>query len=809
MLWRATLAFGLGLGCADLGLLAFATAARLSIVALVVRIAGRTHRPLAEVGLLLAMLACGAMALSTALESAGAFELTTPREAIVEATVCRVGGSLARLDVDLCGSVDVDDPARRLPPRIRLRAPEEPDALEAFDRLTTGHRIRAKLRLLPLRPASNPGARDGRRALQRQGVGARAVLADPALWVRLSSRDEFIWPGRAALAHAFRAKRRDIANRLSHHGEGGGLLRALVLGDRGGLAVEGRADFAALGLAHLLAVSGLHVALVAGAAYALAFEALRRRVRFTAARDSRRAALWFALLCAVLYGALAGWGIPVRRALLFAAVIALGVGLRRSVRPAQALPVAALLLLVAEPHALFEASAQLSFAATAALMLAVERTPHDGVGWIGRFVDAARALIHTSATAIAGTATILSLHGLQVGAAGLVVNLVAVPWTAFVLLPAAIASASIAALFEGELSEAVLTLLAEPARWSLGAVAWAAGWFAAPPRVGKPGLLAVVLSLALVAVVLRVRSTRARVMACLVSILALQFTTTVEVQPAPPRVVFFDVGQGDAILVQGREAAVLVDGGRAVAGRFDQGARVVLPGLRALGVARLDVVVATHADVDHRGGLEAVLLAMPVRELWLPPNWQREPGLVGLAKLARERGARVRNVARGDPVQRFGALELEVLWPRRARRAATRNDDSIVLRARFASDGRTHGSVLLTADIGVASEATLLATGIPLAADVLKVGHHGSRGSSSAAWLRAVGAEHAIVSAPCHGRSGLPSPDAMARLAATSTSIHWTGEVGAVLVGFGPRSDAPVVRRWLEPRGCSISRPTN
>ncbi|MDP6977355.1 MAG: DNA internalization-related competence protein ComEC/Rec2, partial [Myxococcota bacterium] len=674
MLWRATLAFAVGLLWANAVGGGAGPAAKAGGVVLAVAFAAGRRPWLREFAICAVMLACGVMALAGPLARASAEILEAPRDLIIEATVCGSGGSLSRPHVDLCRGFDVEEPERAVPSRIRMGAPDDPGAIAGLDDLVSGHRVRARVRLLPLQGASNPGARDWRRRFERQGIAARARLLDAALIVRLSSRDDFIAPGVAGVVTGFRAVRREIARRLSEYGTGGGLLRALVLGDRSGLSEAQRAMFANLGIAHLLAVSGLHVALVAGFAFVAGLALLRNTHRVAAHRDARKAALAWAVCAAVAYGALAGWGIPVRRALIFLVVIAATVGLRRTVRPTQPLALGALVLLAVEPHALFEASAQLSFAATAALLVASGATSRETGRSDNSFAAATVSLMRTSATAMVATAPVLAAHGVPLGAAGLVTNLIAVPWVTFVLLPAALFAAVVACVPENAAGRLLLELSTALAGASFEVVALVDRWQPVSPATGAPSAASILVSLLGVGWALRLHATWARVAVCACVIGGLQLAPRASIDPAPPRVVFFDVGQGDAILVQGRSGAVLVDGGRAVPGRFDQGRRVVVPGLRALGVAELDAVVATHADIDHRGGLEAILRSIPTRELWLPPHAETDSGFGSLFALARRMGIRIRNVAAGDQPRVFGDVRLETLWPRRDQRAATRND---------------------------------------------------------------------------------------------------------------------------------------
>jgi competence protein ComEC len=165
----------------------------------------------------------------------------------------------------------------------------------------------------------------------------------------------------------------------------------------------------------------------------------------------------------------------------------------------------------------------------------------------------------------------------------------------------------------------------------------------------------------------------------------------------------------------------------------------------------------------------------------LPPGGRAEPAFAALREIAQRRGVAIEERAAGDPALWIGDIEVQPIGPPRSARAASRNDGSLVLRVRV--NGRV---VLLPGDLELAGEQRLLRGGMPLAADLLKLGHHGSRTSSGAALLRAAAPALAIVSAPLHGRFGMPHAESVARLAARRIPWCWTGRDGALLVGLGP-----------------------
>jgi competence protein ComEC len=365
-------------------------------------------------------------------------------------------------------------------------------------------------------------------------------------------------------------------------------------------------------------------------------------------------------------------------------------------------------------------------------------------------------------------------------------------------MPAALLAGVLAGVApEHRIDDVALGALRAIAGFSLDALA-AAARFAPAPWPSQPAPLFVGLALATLFFVVRATTPWRRIAGALAIVALLALAPAAAIEPRPPRVVVLDVGQGDAVLVQGRSAALLVDAGVALPGGADLGHSVVVPALRALGVGRLDLLVASHADLDHRGGLQSVLRALPVARLWLPHGAIDDPAFAATIAAAQAAGAQVEEQgAAGAPLE-VGDLRVEPLWPPPGDDAASRNDRSLTLRVRVG--GR---SVLLPGDLEDAAERRLLASGVALHADVLKLAHHGSRTSSSAAWLAAVGGSVAVASAPRFGRFGMPHPEVVARAVDAGYALWWTGRDGAVLVGLDPTLP---VRGWRQ-AGASRSGP--
>jgi competence protein ComEC len=708
-----------------------------------------------------------------------------------------------------------------LPARLLLRIADDQGTENGIEsradtRLWPGARVRLALRIQPIHGRRNPGAIDREREWARRGIAARARLVDPN-WVVLRSDPSALTSRGARGPVRWRAEaRRLIGERLGRSGDSSGLARALSLGDRAALASGIADDFRALGLSHLLAISGLHVGMVAGLLGWLTLWALV----WVAPRliDPFPWVLAIAALGAGGYAWLVGGSISVKRAWCCLLVVGLFALARRSPRPIELLAGIAIVLWVQEPSMVFDLGAQLSFAACLGLITA-------GV-WRGPFVDRPDAAevsveassvaqrlrshlglsVRASCAAGFGTAGVLASHGLSTAFWAPVANAIAVPWTAVVALPGSLGSALLASFFELGFGSMLtrdlwmtraLTVLLWPSGGLVDAVAWCAAHLPRSVLVasGSPFLVGVAALLGLVA--LRLGWIGSTVLCWILVALAGgvpradqgRFATT-------PRVWFFDVGQGDAALVEGRRASILVDAGPGAPN--GSGGQALVESLRALGRNEVDLFVVTHADLDHRGGAIRVLESLDVAELWLPAVGRGDGALDRLVQVARARGTGVSwRSAEAMPADR-GDLRIETLWPPKGSNPRSRNAGSLVLRIRVG--GR---SVLFLADVDSSIEFALRREAPQrIRADYLKVSHHGSRGGTREAFLDFVAARHAFVSAPCSSRRGLPNSETLDRIRRSGTRLWWTGRDGAVAV-FPERFESKgEVVAWADPRAC-------
>lgn len=562
-------------------------------------------------------------------------------------------------------------------------------------------------------------------------------------------------------------------------------LRGIVIGDRSAVPPELDDRWRAVGIYHVLSVSGLHLAVVAG----LVFAVLRRLISASPWGGRVHPARWAAppsLVFAVGYTLATGAQLATVRALIVIALVLAGAMLDRPLRLVDALGAAALLILAWHPADLADPSFQLSF--VAALTLALRPSPNVHGPRIRRW------LVHgitTSAWIAITTAPITALHFQQVSAGGVIGNLALTPLVEVIALPLALAGI-------------VLGPLGSPLIWIatqlVALVDGAAGLLAVVTPVGHIAVATATTMCALVALSLwlatRPRRTRLDVLGWTALCAAWALART------PPalgtlRVTFVDVGQGDAAIIELPDGDVwLIDaGGNASAHTL---AAAAAPGATITRVLatyahdRIDLAIVSHPHPDHYLGLAA--LGVPIGELWSATELERAPPARGgalpsfgeLADALAARGTLLAHPALGL-VRAQAGVTLEILAPRyqlddgrpaiaAADPVRSANDNSLVIALEFR--GRR---ILLLGDVEQEGEDALLADGIGRA-DVVKVPHHGSPTSSSAPLVAATHPALAVISCGRGNTFGFPSPAVVARWRAVGARVVRTDTDGTLVV---------------------------
>lgn len=690
------------------------------------------------------------------------------------------------LDLEAAGEGGWQRASGRVQLRVAVREretmPGGPASLEPTG-LAVGARVEVRAELRPLPSGGNPGLFSPGAWLARRGVAATGYVPD-LRFVRP------VEPGRGPRA-VVEGLRQRLVERLFRRlpQERAALGAALLLGDRRWLPDSLEERMRGAGLGHLLAVSGMHVGILAGLAWWLAGG--RRREPGTAARAG--ISLWLAAL-ALLTG-----GAPSARRAVVMALIALWAP-RGRLDPAQGVAAAGVALLLVDPLVAREMGFQLSFAATGGILLLGPRLG----ATLGRLAGRPGRSLGYGAAAAVGVSPLTAWHLGEVALWSVPATLVATP-----LLGVGLAGLLVLALL-GDATPGLLTGAVDLVLRSLLAVAdGISGLPGARWMVARPGPGALILAGGLLAWAARPgprllsRGFRWRRRALLLAALAGLAAWTGAREPGVLTVTVIDVGQGDSLLIQTpRGRTVLVDGGGWPAfGREppppDVGERVVVPFLRVLGMRRLDLVASTHPDADHSLGLRAVLESFPVGMVvhngWIRPGAPVE--ILGSWRVEGEHlaqdhpGARKRGgiphlaLKAGDRIVLEPGITLTVLHPPvDAFLDRESNEASLVLLLE-----RGAFRILLLADAEATTERALLARWgrEGLRSDVVKLAHHGAASGAWLPFLEEVAPQVALVSVGEGNRYGHPHPETLAVLERLGVPLYRTDRDGALRVEVG------------------------
>ena len=598
-----------------------------------------------------------------------------------------------------------------------------------------GERWRFEISLRRPAGMSNPGGFDYEAWLYAQGIGAvGSIRSGERLEEAVTTR------GIAGLRHQIRSELRDVLAEQP----GGERMIALVVGDKSVLDKNDWLVLQATGTAHLMVISGLHVGMLAAAVFGVI--TLLGRSGILLWPWPR---LWLAIpvviLFAALYALLAGFDVPVQRAVL---MISLGLLIQLLYRQPGLWTfwlVAFAAVVAYNPAAPLRAGFWLSFIAVGLLLYGMGSRIGAGNLWWkwGR----------AQWVVFVGLWPWLLLWCMPGSLSSPLANMIAIPWVSLLVVPMALLGTLLQLLFDWPW---LVQLAAVLLNWLFAGLEWIAQ-FRPAERLAFPGWPGFLLGLAGVTALL---SPLARILWLPAAVCLLALLWPPQPRPAPGQlwVTVLDVGQGLSVLMQTREHDLLYDTGARFASGFDLGEAIVHPALLALGVRKLDMLLLSHADNDHAGGAPFIAAHMPIAQTRAGQHQDLDARLAAQPCVPGEQWT-------------WDGVRFEILHSPPP--PASANEQSCVLRVAVGDQ-----AVLLPGDVGIRGEYQMLDK--TLTSAVLLAPHHGSRSSSSYAFIRAVSPQWVVFSAGRHSQYGHPHPLVVKRYRELAAEPVYTATAGAI-----------------------------
>jgi competence protein ComEC len=643
---------------------------------------------------------------------------------------------------------------------VHLEAQRGSEQIEAGDTFHTTLRLKA-----PKAPLQMSGFDVQAHWFANQIAGLGQFKSPPVL-----SEKAPRWQVLHALQRAREHIAQNLISNLNGHPETP-LLLAMVVGDQGLISPEDRDLFNATGIAHLVAISGLHITLFALVAGGLGTWLWKRAPGACLAVPAHVAGGAIGLLVALLYAAIAGWGVPAQRTVFMLFALFIGALRQGQQNSWDTFHLALLPTMLVDPWAVLDAGFVLSFGAVAALIFANQGHY--------RFIKPRQEFLVTAVrTQYVATLALLVPCAMLFKQQSLVsplANALSIPWMSFISTPLALVGGL---LNQGWALHAAAKSLIVQRHWLTAMNEWP---WAVWPIHDQPHWVWILAGLGVFFLLLP-SGVISRALALML------LGTLFWPAPRPAQGDFdlhvLDVGQGTALVVQTRHHAMLYDAGPAFNERSNTTRRVTVPWMQSQGLAQFDLFMLSHDDADHSGGAPLLLNQSKIKQLSASM-----PGNHALFTMAHTNAIGSMNCHEQKPWT-WDGVHFEPLRLETSRATQAKNDQSCVLRI----DNGSH-SVLITGDIERWGEAHLIAThgARRLQSTLLVVPHHGSKTSSSDPFLRAVNPRYAVVQAGWKNRYGHPHPHVVERYARKGVELFNTAQTGAMHWQFNRGDASPKV----------------
>lgn len=654
-----------------------------------------------------------------------------------------------------------------------------------------GDVLRLRLNLRQPRNFRTPGSFDYEGYLARQGIFLSAFLWDDTVIERTGTAGVHLWG-------VVERVRNTIGEFFTMHldTKTAAVLQALIIGDERYITKDLREAFSRAGVAHVLSISGLHISLVATTAYAFWWWVVSRSPFLLLTFTAPALASILALPPVLLYAAISGGSVATWRSVLMVVTYLSAIVIGRQSEVYRSLALAALLISFLWPGAVLDVSFQLSFLSVLGLFLGMERF---SLWWghvrqhlhLDTFPHRERLLrwgatyFVISAFALLVTAPVTAAHFNQVALAGIFANAVVIP----LLGSAAVILGLLAAGFVFLHSSVAMVLVlcaGVVTRLGIWSVEWVATFPYATLQTVTPNLFELGVFYGLLAcfffrsIVHHLSAPFRYLPHLFLSVLLIDIVgwSWQRHFQQELRVTFLDVGQGDAAVVEFPGSQVMViDGGGFASEDFDSGEALIAPFLWSRKIGRVDTLVLSHPQLDHYGGLAYIAEHFSPRELWFNGDNTHSERFSHLQTILTRHSVQSRIFCREMPSIVLGGVQIQVLHPPCQLTGLDANNASLVLRL-------SHGTVdiLFTGDVEAEGEAVLLSAQRSLASEIVKVPHHGSRTSSTPAFVQTIAPHVAVASLGFQNRFRFPAPEVVQRYQKQGSQFLRTDEGGSITI---------------------------